>query len=74
MSELYSRCDESRLFAVDSSDPRTFDEIRLVQRGINSQETPNRHSIVTYAVAPVRKSDTLVTIALRYGCKVCYKS
>jgi hypothetical protein len=47
------------------------DETELVQRGrTREQNVNNRYAPDNYAVAPVRSGDTLMTIALRYGCKV----
>jgi hypothetical protein len=51
------------------------DDTELIQRTRSRDQNACAQSAFgDFAVAPVRRDDTLVTIALRYGCKVCRSS
>lgn len=73
--ELYDRRGGVCLHLFESSSSTDAfllkDETELVQRGKTREQNVNDQSASDdYAVAPVRSGDTLMTIAIRYGCKV----
>jgi len=54
-----------------SGDELCREDIRLVRQcSKQSDSERRRRSLVTFAEAPLRNGDTLVTIALKYGCRV----
>jgi len=70
---LTSKCRESRtyVFGKDvSSDELCRENVELVRQCSRSSEERRHRSLVTFAEAPLRNGDTLVTIALKYGCRV----
>jgi len=77
-SVVCERRGDFRSHGFASSSTATFldqhtEEVELVRRGTRTAERNlnEKHTSVSYAVAPVRQDDTLMSIALRYGCKVC---
>jgi len=70
---LTSKCRESRtyVFGKDvSSDELCRENVELVRQCSRSSDERRRRSMVTFAEAPLHNGDTLVTIALKYGCRV----
>jgi len=71
---LTSNCVESRtyIFGKDvSSDELCREDVQLVRQCSKlSDGERRRRALVTFAEAPLRNGDTLVTIALKYGCRV----
>jgi len=70
---LTSKCRESRtyVFGKDvSGDEPCGESVELVRQCSRSSEERRRRALVTFAEAPLRNGDTLVTIALKYGCRV----
>jgi len=69
-----SNCAEARtyVFGKDvSSDELCREDVQLVRQCSKlSDGERRRRALVTFAEAPLRNGDTLVTIALRYGCRV----
>ena len=61
--------------SVDESEAELYREnIPLVRktrtRSSSSSDSRKKHTLVTFAEVPVRAGDTLMVLALRYGCKV----
>jgi len=73
-----SNCAEARtyIFGKDvSSDELCREDVQLVRQCSKSSDGERRRrSMVTFAEAPLHSGDTLVTIALKYGCRVCLSS
>jgi len=71
---LTSNCTEARtyIFGKDvSSDELCREDVQLVRQCSKlSDGERRRRSLVTFAEAPLHSGDTLVTIALKYGCRV----
>ena len=69
-----SDCDEARtyVFGKDiSSDELCREDVPLVRQSSKlSDGERRRRALVTFAEAPLHSGDTLVTIALKYGCRV----
>ena len=70
---LTSKCRESHacVFGNDvSGDELCRENVELVRQCSRSSDERRRRSMVTFAEAPLRSGDTLVTVALKYGCRV----
>jgi len=70
---LTSECREARTYVFGndvSSDEPHRDDLELVRKSSKSSNGEQRRSLVTFAEAPLRNGDTLITIALKYGCRV----
>ena len=71
-----SNCAEARTYVFGndvSGDELCREDVQLVRQYIKSSSLDGerrRRSMVTFAEAPLHSGDTLVTIALKYGCRV----
>ena len=72
-SSSTSKCRESRTYVFGrdvSGDELCRENVELVRQCSRSSDERRRRSLVTFAEAPLHSGDTLVTIALKYGCRV----
>jgi len=71
-----SNCAEARTYIFGgndvSGDELCREDVQLVRQYSKSSSDGERRrrSMVTFAEAPLHSGDTLVTIALKYGCRV----
>jgi len=72
LSRNDGKCVKSRTFVNDVlSDELCREDIELArQSSVSSDGERRRRALVTFAEAPLHCGDTLVTIALKYGCRV----